>query len=71
MRIAPTIHTFSKTFLNHLTMKKISLWLILVLLVAVSCNTSQKSTEPIIGPANITVENGLLTPEVLWSFGRL
>ncbi|MDY0254628.1 MAG: peptidase S9, partial [Tenuifilaceae bacterium] len=52
-------------------MRKIHLWLMLVLLLASSCNTSQKSTEPIIGPANITVENGLLTPEVLWSFGRL
>lgn len=47
------------------------MWLMLVLFVTVSCNTSQKSTESIIGPATIAVENGILTPEVLWSFGRL
>lgn len=52
-------------------MKKTYLWLMLVLVVSVSCNTSQQSTEPIIGPANIKVENGILTPEVLWAFGRL
>lgn len=40
-------------------------------MVFVSCTPSQQSTEPIIGPSKIKVENGLLTPEVLWSFGRL
>lgn len=52
-------------------MRKIHLWLMLVLLVSVSCNKVQQPTEPIIGPATIKVENGILTPEVLWSFGRL
>ncbi|HCX98929.1 MAG TPA: hypothetical protein DG754_02205, partial [Bacteroidales bacterium] len=52
-------------------MKKTYLWLMLVLVVSVSCNTSQQSTEPIIGPSNIKAENGILTPEVLWAFGRL
>lgn len=71
MRIAPTIYTFSKTFLKQLTMKRISLWFMLIVLVAVSCNTNQQSSEPIIGPSNIEVENGILTPEVLWALGRL
>ncbi|HZJ74617.1 MAG TPA: S9 family peptidase [Perlabentimonas sp.] len=52
-------------------MKRNSIWLALVALIFASCSTSQQSAEPIIGPANIKVENGILTPEVLWSFGRL
>ena len=71
MRIAPTIHTFSKTFLKQLTMKRISLWFMLIVLLAVSCNTKQQSSEQIIGPSSIKVENGTLTPEVLWALGRL
>ncbi len=46
----------------------------IVLLSAIGftgCNTAPKNTEDIIGPNKIKVENGLLTPEVLWSFGRL
>ena len=43
----------------------------LVLVVSVSCNTNQQTTESIIGPSNIKVENGILSPEVLWAFGRL
>lgn len=52
-------------------MKKTYLWLMLVLVVSVSCNTNQQTTESIIGPSNIKVENGILSPEVLWAFGRL
>ncbi|MFA5649082.1 MAG: S9 family peptidase [Bacteroidales bacterium] len=52
-------------------MKRNSIWLIMLALVVISCNKSQQPTEPVIGPTNIKVENGILTPEVLWSFGRL
>ena len=43
----------------------------LIVLLAVSCNTKQQSSEQIIGPSSIKVENGTLTPEVLWALGRL
>jgi dipeptidyl aminopeptidase/acylaminoacyl peptidase len=52
-------------------MKKIQLIIVAGFLTLIACNTTQKSTEPVIGPAKVTVENGILTPEVLWSFGRL
>jgi dipeptidyl aminopeptidase/acylaminoacyl peptidase len=52
-------------------MKRISLWFMLIVLLAVSCNTKQQSSEQIIGPSSIKVENGTLTPEVLWALGRL
>jgi dipeptidyl aminopeptidase/acylaminoacyl peptidase len=52
-------------------MKRSYLLLLISGLFLISCSTDQKSTEPIIGPSNIKVENGILTPEVLWAFGRL
>ena len=41
------------------------------ILLSCSQNAQQGSSTPIIGRANITVENGLLTPEILNSFARV
>lgn len=38
-------------------------------ILASSCNSKEKST--IIGKQNPKIENGILTPEILWSFGRI
>jgi len=43
----------------------------LLLILFTSCvNTDQPKVE-VIGPKPVKVENGILTPEVLWSFARL
>ncbi len=52
-------------------MKKAYLWLLPLILLAASCGTQQTSNEPLIGPAQIQVEDGIFTPEVLWAMGRL
>ena len=52
-------------------MKNYSFLILTLGLIFLSCNTNQKLAEPIIGQSNIEVEDGMLTPEVLWSFGRL
>lgn len=36
-------------------------------ILATSCNTDKQNN--IIGKQNPKIENGILTPEVLWSFG--
>lgn len=44
----------------------------IIMISILSCeNTVQKEEAPIIGKANIKLESDILTPEVLWSFGRL
>lgn len=35
-----------------------------------SCNNEQKPGE-VIAKSNVKVENGLMTPEILYSFGRI
>lgn len=40
-------------------------------IIATSCSTPEKPKENVIGPSSPKIENGVLTPEVLWSFGRL
>lgn len=41
-------------------------------LITVSCNNTEITDEaPIIGKSDIKLESDLMTPEVLWSFGRL
>ena len=43
-----------------------------IMISILSCeSTMQKEEVPIIGKANIKLESDILTPEVLWSFGRL
>ncbi|NVO11065.1 MAG: S9 family peptidase [Bacteroidales bacterium] len=44
---------------------------IAVTLLLFSCGKKEQPTESIIGPKKLKIENGILTPEVLWSFGRL
>jgi len=40
--------------------------------ITFSCNNTSKTEEaPIIGKADLKLESDILTPEVLWSFGRL
>jgi len=52
---------------------KINTYLLTLCMIAVlaSCTNKETPTQDVIGPNNIKVENGILTPEVLWSFGRL
>jgi len=59
-------------------MKKSLLFLLQVIagVVLFSCNpsenkTGQSSVEPVIGKPDIQVTSDLMTPEVLWSFGRV
>ncbi|NOU16447.1 MAG: S9 family peptidase [Bacteroidales bacterium] len=40
-------------------------------LLLFSCGKKEQPTESVIGPKKLKIENGILTPEVLWSFGRL
>lgn len=47
-----------------------------LLIVIAACDSQQKSnneqtTEPIIGKHNLKLSSNIMTPEVLWSFGRL
>jgi dipeptidyl aminopeptidase/acylaminoacyl peptidase len=56
-------------------MKNILL-LILALFIAASCNNqnqekNEQTNAPIIGKHELKLESGILTPEVLWSFGRV
>jgi dipeptidyl aminopeptidase/acylaminoacyl peptidase len=51
--------------------KKILVVLMAPALFLLSCKTNTVSEEAIIGQSNPIVENGILTPEVLWSFGRM
>ncbi len=41
------------------------------MVIIASCSRIKQPKEVVIGPSNPKIENGLLTPEVLWSFGRL
>ena len=45
--------------------------LMALMMFLVSCKNESAPKEEIIGPSNPVVTNGILTPEVLWSFGRL
>jgi Tol biopolymer transport system component len=56
-------------------MKNILL-LILALFIAASCNNqnqekNEQTNAPIIGKHELKLESGIMTPEVLWSFGRV
>jgi dipeptidyl aminopeptidase/acylaminoacyl peptidase len=42
-----------------------------VAVVAAASSCSKKDENPIIGKQNPKIKNGLMTPEVLWSFGRV
>lgn len=52
-------------------MKKYYLILGLIALSALSCKQKNQENKDIIGRPEIEVDNGMLTPEVLWSFGRI
>lgn len=43
----------------------------IAIVVMVSCGKSDNDKADIIGPQQVEVENGILSPEVLWAFGRL
>ena len=49
---------------------KIKLMLMAMAVLATSCATKDNDG-PIIGKHNPTIENGRMSPEVLWSFGRM
>ncbi|NDV47170.1 S9 family peptidase [Paludibacter sp. 221] len=51
------------------TLLKTSIMALAVL--AASCGDAKKEEATIIGKHDIKIENGLMTPEVLWSFGRI
>ena len=38
---------------------------------ATSCGDTKKEESKVIGKNTVTVENGRLTPEILWAFGRI
>lgn len=57
-------------------MKYKSIMALLMGATMLACNTAEKKTEtdkgdPIIGKASPEIENGIMTPEVLYSFGRV
>jgi len=55
-------------------MRKITLMLLAILIsVIYSCKPKEKKAEeaPLIEKPNIEIKNDLMTPEALWSFGRL
>lgn len=45
--------------------------LFLLLVISISCTKTRNVSQDIIGPKDVKIENGILTPEILWSFGRL
>ena len=54
-------------------MKKTLFYLLLLLLIgSQACkNKEGKTSENLIGKPEITVKDGIMTPEALWSFGRI
>ncbi len=53
-------------------MKKISLFFIAAILIISACEQNQKETKTmVIGNPELNLENDLMTPEALWSFGRV
>jgi len=42
-----------------------------LLILFTSCVNTERPKVDVIGPKSVSVENGILTPEVLWSLGRL
>ena len=44
---------------------------VLLVIVIASCSKTEQKNENLIGPKKVTVANGIMTPEILWSFGRL
>ena len=52
--------------------KALLLLAISMVYITFSCNNTKITDDaPIIGKADLKLESDLLTPEVLWSFGRL
>lgn len=51
--------------------KKLLVVLFALAMFVLSCKTNNTPKEDLIGPSNPKITDGLLTPEVLWSFGRL
>lgn len=51
--------------------RRINVVLIALLLSFVACKVATEPKEELIGPNKLVDPKGLLTPEVLWSFGRL
>ena len=54
--------------INHIGAASLA---IAILFCTMGCNRSTDNESGYIGPADITIENGLMTPEVLLSLGRL
>ena len=57
-------------------MRKTKLFLLAMITCSiVSCNTQKPETEPKgkdkIGPTEVTLQSDIMTPEVLWSMGRI
>lgn len=50
---------------------KLKLFYFALAITALSCSTPDKPKEAVIGPTSPKLENDILTPEILWSFGRL
>ncbi len=45
--------------------------MVALVIITTACSAPEKPKEIVIGSSNPIIENGILTPEVLWSFGRL
>ncbi len=52
-------------------MKYNTLAAVLMAIIFASCSRVEQPKENVIGQKVLKIENGILTPEVLWSFGRL
>ncbi len=50
---------------------KLKIFCIAIATLAISCSAPEKPKETVVGATSPKIENGILTPEVLWSFGRL
>ena len=68
--------TFTPNSQNSFNMRKTNLFLFAMITCSmVSCNTQKPETEPKgkdkIGPKELTLQSDIMTPEVLWSMGRI
>jgi dipeptidyl aminopeptidase/acylaminoacyl peptidase len=52
-------------------MKKLGLTIAIAFLCACTVKVEQQNVSPMIGKKDIKIENKLMTPEVLWAFGRI
>ncbi|MCL2682674.1 MAG: S9 family peptidase [Bacteroidales bacterium] len=52
-------------------MKKFLIYTFAIALLSACCGKGKKETEKIIGKPEVTVIDGKMTPEILWSFGRI